>query len=134
MGVLVGLRTVASLHWRWASSRRLSRSHGHNDIDLALLPGEPRCAQLMAREQRDCPWGAEPGGLRGTVDALIVDAHSGQLLAPLGTFIPGGVGMDLVAGGERYPVTLQQLLEVGPDYELISYTGNTPEPAAPAAQ
>lgn len=134
IGALVGLRTDQSLHWRLALVRRLTRSHGRYNAGLALLPGEPRCALLEAIKRPDDPWAAETGGLRGTVDALQVDDKAGHLLAPLGTFGPGGLRYTLVSGGTRQPVVLQHLLESGPDYELIAYTvgAEGSDPAAPA--
>lgn len=134
VGALLGLRTDHSLHWRLAIIRRMTRSHGRSNVGLALLPGEPRCAQLVGLRRPDDPWARERGGLRGTVDALIVDDKSGHLLAPLGTFSPGGVSMALVVGGARQTIVLQHLLESGPDYELIAYTigSDEAEPSAAA--
>lgn len=129
LGALCAWRDPEDPNWKLAIVRRLDRDRdGKPTAGLERLGGESVCAKVRPLEDSEISgWDALPGSGIGFQDALLVRGAPEQLLVPKGSWKDGRV-MLLSVGKERRPVALGELVEDGPDYDLITLH---PSPAAP---
>jgi hypothetical protein len=128
IGALVGFRYEDKMDWSVSVVRRLSRNEQNQAlIGLQLFKGEPDVARAGSLDKREqSAWDMVPeAGIYGWQDAMVMQGTSTMLLGP-GSYFDGR-RFKITISSVKIFVKLTELIESGPDFELVRYSEYNPD-------
>jgi hypothetical protein len=136
IGALVGYRYEDKMDWSVGVVRRISRNPQNQAVvGMQLFKGDPDCARAGSLDKREqSAWDVIPeAGIYGWQDAMVLQGTSTMLLGP-GSYFDGR-RFKITIGTAKIFVKLTELIESGPDFELVRYSEYNPdETTLPPAQ
>jgi cyclic-di-GMP-binding protein len=128
IGALVGFRYEDKMDWSVSVVRRLSRNQQNQAmVGLQLFKGDPDCARAGSLDKREqSAWDVIPeAGIYGWQDAMVLQGTSTMLLGP-GSYFDGR-RFKITISTVKIFVKLTELIETGPDFELVRYSEYNPD-------
>jgi hypothetical protein len=128
IGALVGYRYEDKMDWAIGVVRRLGRNAQNQAVvGLQAFKGEPEVARAGSLDKREqTAWDALPeAGIYGWQDAMVLAGTSTILLEPGAYF--DGRRFKLNIGTLKKFIKLTELIEGGPDFELVRFSEYNPD-------